>query len=918
MSMDRNPPRTPIRPLLLIATAMLLGVTYALRSTDDGRDAPVPSLSIADAPDQKEDEEPGPTPTATDEPLADRSIVREILLDPVSNPVAIRGRIVDDRGDPIAGARVRWRHGDETGAIVTTSPPDGSFQIESAPRDQDLCLDASAISDAGMPLRRWYVPSVRVPPSGACDLGAIPMCRPARAHGVVVDESGVSISGAVVERCDADQPEVVVADERGRFEYLTEDFSARALLVPRANGFVATPKEDQTVEFHPGSEARDLTLTMKRSPILRGRVVDPSGAPIADAEISSSYSPDHEGDDGEGASENFLDGSGWIAARTRSDALGEFAIEALREPGWTITAAHPHRRSGSIEAAASGAITISLALRRSLVVVPLDVVSRDPIDTDRIRVRLTKDGSGSRFDLDRVRHAEGNDWTLRLDFDRPEPFDLTLEIPGFAPSRISGLKNASFDGGRREIEFERGAIVEGTVRRSDDHASVTNAWVYGIMSGPDGRREHVSTTRIEPNGAFRMVDLPRVPLSIEASVDGSHGTSAVVDVDLRSNESARVELVLPPRCGVEGRVQNWDPSCAGGVWVCAKRDTRLQWLVAIDAEGRFRVENLAPGDYDLCLATHGDRSDSIERARIRRVLVEGDRFTHVDFDLKDVPLAFVEGLARIDARPAIGTSISIHRLGSGYDTSEAQAVVDTTGSFGSLVLCAGDYDVLLTPLHDDRFLDGIRLRLVPGERRRIDFDIVTATLRGRLLSASGDGPIADYATRRSITLALIRRPSSFAPGEPWELPTFLARRAGSNGTFEFRGVASGDYWLEIDSSDDRLASDRVRVSIAPGGVTEFDLHLSRAARLEIEFATPPDETTRPRLELHAERDDGARWSCHVHRVPSGRYSIDPALPPGKFQARFGVEDETQVFRENATLDFELRPGTTTKITIPNP
>ncbi|MFK7740865.1 MAG: carboxypeptidase regulatory-like domain-containing protein [Planctomycetota bacterium] len=138
----------------------------------------------------------------------------------------------------------------------------------------------------------------------------------------------------------------------GTFE-LTGIPPGRVRLRLRADGFL--PPENQTFDFEPGSVNEDIVFVCGAGVPVSGRVVDASGAPVSDAQVTA-YKKKGEGESERGRGPfnfkidqedfDFLAlSTNQRAALTRSD--GSFTVPALASGEYRFTARHPDMAKAS-------------------------------------------------------------------------------------------------------------------------------------------------------------------------------------------------------------------------------------------------------------------------------------------------------------------------------------------------------------------------------------------------------------------------------------------------------------------------------------------------------------------------------------------------------------------------------------------
>lgn len=155
----------------------------------------------------------------------------------------IRGRVVDQEGKGVAGARVTCA------GHSSASDAEGNFVLlELEPGPHTLQVTMAGFS----PLRR----RLGVEEGEVTDVGTLELQPGVRLHGRVVEKgSGEPVSGAAVEVVDPPDLDTAESDGEGAFE-ITVDGEAPTRLVIRAPGFAETPfvvdpKEPMTTEDEP-------------------------------------------------------------------------------------------------------------------------------------------------------------------------------------------------------------------------------------------------------------------------------------------------------------------------------------------------------------------------------------------------------------------------------------------------------------------------------------------------------------------------------------------------------------------------------------------------------------------------------------------------------------------------------------------
>lgn len=220
-------------------------------------------------------------------------------------------------------------------AAATRTQPDGTFEIAGVSAGTFTLV---AVADDG--LRGEANVVVGDAATVTIELAATPTVR-----GTVVDPRGKPVAGlALRASADAFYPTRIVettSDPAGGFEL--RGFSPGAVALEIVD---ARCRRQLVADGKPGEDATTLTVTAAPAPVrlvvtgcertLRGTVVDKQGAAVADAWVQIE-NDDHR------------------SAPILTDAGGRFAAPGLHDGPFVVTAYHPTRGRGRIEAAAPDA-----------------------------------------------------------------------------------------------------------------------------------------------------------------------------------------------------------------------------------------------------------------------------------------------------------------------------------------------------------------------------------------------------------------------------------------------------------------------------------------------------------------------------------------------------------------------------------
>jgi protocatechuate 3,4-dioxygenase beta subunit len=509
--------------------------------------------------------------------------------------MTLRGRVLDTRGGPIAGARVGRRE-----PVLTDA--DGRFVLDGLTGSLRFRIEA----DGKAPFDDWTRFLQQEIAAGSAErtyrLGDGAILR-----GRVVGPDGHAVAGAKIRIRDDRPP--IEADESGRFEVAIESPGRPHRFAVHADGYAAVRLDPITVAA--GEVRDDLVVRLTRGGGIEGRVVTESGAPIAGHPVSLRTWP-------------WLSrGLATIYRRTTTAADGRFRFEALAAGSYDVSAngkyisdrvyaPKGHRRGIRVEEGKTvSGIVLVPAPRISLRGRALDDRGR-PLAGVRVvswsgpsRARSDQDG---RFVLDGM--PVGGPCQFRVSKD---DYRL-LRSKSSLPERVTA--------DNPELVIRMAPIppgIRGQVLRADTGAPVPSFWVRlhrGLeKTGPDGTPRFRSSMTLEhfqdAEGRFWLTRF-RGPgaYALEAGTeDGLISESPVPARVVARVPPPVVELRLVAGAVVRGRVLAPDgtPIDRARVVACDPDDGR--WLGEgwsfTQPDGIYVIKGIPPGEVEL-QAKHDD------------------------------------------------------------------------------------------------------------------------------------------------------------------------------------------------------------------------------------------------------------------------------------------------------------------------
>ncbi|MBK6942910.1 MAG: carboxypeptidase regulatory-like domain-containing protein [Planctomycetes bacterium] len=611
---------------------------------------------------------------ATAQPTQDPTVREAVATDstPASptDPTAaagpshsITGRVVDEAGRPVAGADVEalaFGIGRIGKGASTTTDPSGKFTLVYK-GDSDLTdrlrVRGKQHADAFVTLGSK---------GGDSDVGTIVVESGGSVMGRVLDKSGNPVAKATVSAYVKDRKSggsdglFVLGDlDQARTRTATTDPSGAWRIDGLPAGQVSVnadadgyaPETVRDVQIEKLKVTPDLVLNLDKGLSISGVVLDASGRPLAGADVSVSREVIDLTEGGMGAT------FGRDLVR-KTDANGRFAMEGLRDEGYTVNVRAPGFVDRSVERVVAGTADMRVSMKASGVVfgVVTDAVTKKPVTNYEVEPTNSMFGFGvMRGNALRVLHGAE---AARIAGVAEEPGlfaigDLTTEsmtlgvkADGYAPMTMSGIATPSGQKSRMDFTLTPEITVSGIVRAPDgtpvEGAIVTIERVSDDEGGfalPGGGRARVARR------------------SIRIEDDGS-GPTVVND--------------SPPR------------------------------TATTDAKGEYTIRGLAAGDHSIH-ATHATHAGS-ERKPV--ALEDGDQLDGLDLSLRAG--GALEGIAYDQyGKPLANANValsapdqggvnfggaSIQSFGS-YGDERASATSDEDGHYAMSGILPGDYVV---------------------------------------------------------------------------------------------------------------------------------------------------------------------------------------------------------------------------------
>ncbi len=740
-------------------------------------------------------------------------------------PTTWSGRVVDERGAPLARARVK----------------------------------ASAIPTAG-----WQGGLAHLRPGGALRLPGILHAS----HTVEIWEMP-----RWIERLLDRLPAVAsTTDAGGRF-LIAGVPEGQGTLVVEAAGRPA--HVHGPIPFPKGGGEKDLgDVVVPPGEVAEVRVLDDSGAPVPGAEVRlgilspfeeelAVFLPSRRTDERGVAVERGVPGTHAYVA-VRGSRLADWIVTERRElVGDVIEVRIAATASLRIRTTTKDDTPIDarVAIHRSRDLLSLfpPLVSPRRAPLDRLETGLLVVRGLPRASYRVIVQAEGR---------RTETVDVDLE-----------------DQAEKEITLALGAARFADVRVSAGETPVAGALVvaFGEDEIDDHGLERLASARTNGDGDARV----EIPEAGSFHLVASHPGFATRILVLAEPPGVRVPVELGAGGVLEGRI-SWNGGPPQEPWLLTvegRSDVQYEPLrVRVTAsDGTFRITHLPAGSYQLralqrlfggdLLATMPETMDREPRSlSSQRLEVREGETTWVELDTGTgtrVPSsddATLSGTVFLDGAPLASATVRARGARS------ASSRTDASGRFEFGVLPPGLYEVQALSSDDGGMLATRRAELLRGSREFLHFDLRSGGPLDVVVSSSG-GPVA------KARLELLRR------GDPWGGSAsggWTVRRAtDAAGRHRFDRLGEGRYRLLVRAPG-HVDSPPVDLTITAGSApAPVVVDLVPGAHLSGTVALPSDATPVRVSLAFLPRGENAEWTTARVTLPEGRFEIRE-LPAGAY------------------------------------
>ncbi|HEX4421773.1 MAG TPA: carboxypeptidase-like regulatory domain-containing protein [Kofleriaceae bacterium] len=533
----------------------------------------------------------------------------------------VSGKVVDDQGTGVAGARVRYsgasdlrvQASDRFDAQVTAA--DGSFAFDALPAGSFRLLATHPERAPGTS------PLVTLDGKTAKTGVVIAMAIGATVHGHVVDSRRQPVPGARVRIGAAgglpalDTPRQAASDAQGGFEIRglpRKPLSAVALHESGSSPSVALDAS--------GGDIAELTLTLELTGMISGRVVDPKGAPIEGAQVAAGPVFGAGGPlAGSGSGGNGFDPAQWRLRglpEASSDASGQFQLTGLAPGAYRVSAAPARAQSlgqalgprfGRGRADTPDSATAQTGDRNVVLVVAPDGGIKGTV--------AFADGTVPALFSASTPAAQqtfgGGDGGFALDGLAPGTYELELRGTSFQTRAVEITIEPAKTTDAGTITVVKGRAIAGTVVA--DGQPVAGATVYAgrtILGNGSTTATQLSaataaitaankSTTTDAAGAFSMSGFGDGDITLVAEQDAI-GRSRALRLPAVMPGQTELTLSLEKFGALHGTLHQGGQPADGVLVTCQSTSTPgAVFTVLAGADGAYRFDRLAPDTYKV-------------------------------------------------------------------------------------------------------------------------------------------------------------------------------------------------------------------------------------------------------------------------------------------------------------------------------
>ncbi|HKE00742.1 MAG TPA: carboxypeptidase regulatory-like domain-containing protein, partial [Planctomycetota bacterium] len=825
---------------------------------------------------------------------------------------SIEGALLDADGRPIAGGTLALRESRRAGAAFRLrgwrfreSDRDGRFAFPALGRGRySVYAAATSCGPAS---------EVQVELSaGAMKRIEIRLPAEQSLAGRVVDEKGAAVADVLVGAepgpdCEfAPAPGYGLARTDGAGAFVLRGLGAgpHYLQVAVENRFTRLPRPDMVTAPVPWpADAPPLVLVLEEGRHVSGRVVDSSGAPIADALVQA-----------EAAMKDWNDPRAMTERRqsvkTASD--GTFRVTGLGSGPFVVSATRADVATTVTDGVpADGEVTLVVPGPTGIALRVVEATTGAPVEKYRATITGAGDEPWWRITPVETRDVASPDGSVDVRGLVAGDWRVQVVASGFLGTGDQGIVRVSAGQiAPRTLKLHAAATVRGKVVDAANGLPISGAEVFWIASGPAARTDvplppGSPGARSESDGTFELRDVLPGKLAVVASHERFLAVKSAELVATAGTDQEIPAIALRRGGAIEGTVIDSegkpiaraaifvDPSVAESAGAYRKPKQ-----AQADVSGTFRVEGLPGG---RCSVTAQDVMESPDGTHLGKRILRGSATVvegataRVEFEAPATGGCRVTGRVTRAGEPIAGASIYVVVLPGRLFPRDSTAETDADGRFVVEHVIAGK-----ARLSVNHAGGGTSYRdVVIPDASELEVDVAlprAAQISGRVVRKSDGQPL------RGVQISAM---SDAASG---------SASTDGDGRYSIPDLGAGRLRMvaTANGSDDALARADRTVELAEGEAATVDFALESGGVVIVEVVAsdgrpasgytaslhPADSQTESLPAFYARSDDSG--IARFENVAPGGYRVrvallgKPAALSDPFRVTAGAETRVRV------------------------
>jgi len=488
----------------------------------------------------------------------------------------------------------------------------------------------------------------------------------------------------------------------------------------------------------------------------------------------------------------------------------------------------------------------------------------------------------------------------------PAEYDLLVTAPGYGVAKESVTVTA--EAIRKEVVLEPAFEARVRVLTEKKKEPVEWAEVHAFMGEDAWWFNPLNLSRSRTNESGLAVFRNLGPGSYKVNV--SHPQYAVTMGDLEVPSEGEAVVLVKPGGIVEGVVHSGGSTDEAPYMVALSLnksesgpESQTPRLTATDHEGKFRVTNLNPGNWDVNVMKRVLDQDPLGLGEVMRrgplmsseveVWSGETSFIELNLGAREIgPGAVVSGRVFVNGSPAQGAIVGV------WAKRRYEGTVDASGRYDLGKVPVGEHSLRINNLPGTmaEHANAIRRRITVEENIPLDvsFEFSTGSIRGSVVAQS------DGNAFRGIRVS-----ARLEGGEEQQDNINVSAVTGLDGTFLLEGVPAGTYTLNAENREFGCPPAK-GVQVFPGG---------RAGPVVLTMVTPvlvrgtvvlPEGASESRwlgilIEPADEESAGREWTSVSSKT--GAFETRKLIP-GSYKATFYGDFPG----EFEPMEFRVPPG----------